>query len=205
MSHSEILNSLVNQPDAIKIIEAAQSLFEKEKEARYNFHELVHENMKAEFINGEVVMHSPVKFEHWDASANLSASLIDYVKQNDLGKVGVEKVMVHLTRNDYEPDICFFGKQKVTQFRPGQLLFPAPDFIVEILSPTTETIDRTLKMTDYASHGVMEYWIIDPILQSIEQYFLDKGNFVLHVKLVKEGKIHAKAIEGYSVKLEDIF
>ena len=150
-------------------------------------------------------MHSPVKLEHWDASANLSASLITYVKQNDLGKIGVEKVMVRLTRNDYEPDICFFSKEKTALFRPGQLLFPAPDFIVEFVSPITETIDRTVKMTDYAAHGVTEYWIIDVVKQSVEQYLLANTSFVLHVKLVQEGIIHARAIENYSINLKEIF
>ena len=114
-------------------------------------------NMKAEFINGEVIMHSPVEREHWQVSMKLSSSLHIHASEKKLGGIGVEKLMVHLTHNDYEPDICFFSKEKTDNFRPGQLLFPAPDFIVEILSPTTETIDRTLKMTDYASHGVMEY------------------------------------------------
>lgn len=205
MSRAEILTSLAKQPDALQIMEEAQSFFEREKDARRKFHDLVHENMKAEFINGEVITNSPVKFEHWDVSMNLSSSLHIHARQNDLGKVGVEKVMVHLTRNDYEPDICFFNREKVAQFRPGQLLFPAPDFIVEILSPTTETNDRILKMTDYAAHGVAEYWIIDPVQQSIEQYFLENRNFVLHVKLVKEGVIHSKVIKDYSVRLEEIF
>ena len=205
MNRTEVFNSIISQPDAVKIMEDVQSFFEKEKFERHEFHDLVHENMKAEFINGEVVMHSPVKREHWKASMNLSSSLHTHVKQKDLGEVGVEKVMVHLTRNDYEPDICFFSKEKTAQFRPGQLLFPAPDFIVEILSPTTETNDRTLKMTDYAAHGVLEYWIIDPVQQSVEQYFLQDGSFALHVKLVKEGVIHARAVENYRVGLEEIF
>jgi Uma2 family endonuclease len=205
MSRSEILETLVKQPDVLKIIEQAQSVLEKEKDERRKFHDLVHENMKAEFINGEVIMHSPVKFEHWDVSMNLSGSLHQFVKQNDLGKVGVEKVMVHLTRNDYEPDLCFFSKDKVAKFRPGQLLFPAPDFVVEIISPTTEKNDRTIKLQDYAAHGIIEYWIIDPVQQSVEQYLLENGEYILHVKLVKEGTIHAKAVVGYVLQLKDLF
>jgi Uma2 family endonuclease len=205
MSRSEILATLAKQPDAFQIMEEAQSFFEREREARRKFRDSLHEDVKAEFINGEIIIHPLTSYEHWNTSANLSTHLYHYVKQNDFGKVGVEKVMVHLTRNDYEPDICFFSKEKVAQFRPGQLLFPAPDFIVEILSPTTETNDRTLKMTDYAAHGVTEYWIIDPVQQSIEQYLLEQRNFLLHVKLVKEGTIYSKAIVGYTVKLEDIF
>ena len=205
MYSSPILSELVAQPDAIQILDEAKSFFEKEKEARHKFHDLVHENMKAEFINGEVIMHSPVKMKHWEASMSLSSSMYRYVEEKDLGEVGVEKVMVHLTRNDYEPDICFFNKEKAAGFHPDQMLFPAPDLAVEILSITTEKNDRTIKMKDYALHGISEYWIIDPVQQSVEQYLLKDREYKLHVKLIQEGTLYAKAIEGYSVKLEDIF
>jgi Uma2 family endonuclease len=39
--------------------------------------------------------------------------------------------MVSLTRNDYEPDVCFFGNDKAKNFTPKQAQFPAPDFIVK--------------------------------------------------------------------------
>lgn len=205
MYSSPLLSELVAQPDAIQILDEAKSFFEREKEARRKFHELVHENMKAEFINGEVIMHSPVKRKHWKASMKLSSSMHRYVEEKQLGEIGVEKVMVHLTRNDYEPDICFFGKEKADKFHPDQMLFPAPDLVVEILSITTEKTDRTIKMKDYALHGISEYWIIDPMQQSVEQYLIEDSVYKLHVKLTQEGTIHAKAIEGYSIRLEDIF
>ncbi len=205
MEEADILESLAQKPNAYQIFEKIQSFIENEKKERHKFHELVHENMKAEFINGAVVMHSPVKLEHWRTSTNLSYSLTGYIKQHDLGEIGVEKVMINLTRNDYEPDICFFSKQKVARFHPGQLLFPAPDFIVEILSPKTEKTDRTTKFQDYAAHGVAEYWIVDPIQQAVEQYLLEEDHYTLHVKLIKEGVIYAKAIAGYLVDLKEIF
>jgi Uma2 family endonuclease len=52
------------------------------------------------------------------------------------------------------------------------MLFPAPDFVVEILSKGTARKDKGIKKEDYALHGVKEYWIIDPIKQTIEQYLL---------------------------------
>jgi Uma2 family endonuclease len=205
MSSTTLLNDLVAQPNFFQLLEEAQTFAQKEKEARQQFLDLVHENMKAEFINGEVIMHSPVKMKHWEASMNLSSSMHRHVQDKQLGKVGVEKVMVHLTRNDYEPDICFFSWEKAARFHPDQMLFPAPDLIVEILSITTEKNDRNIKMQDYALHGVAEYWIIDPVQQSVEQYLLEEDAYKLQVKLVREGTIYAKAIEGYAVKLEEIF
>lgn len=78
----------------------------------------VDENIKAEFILGEIIYHSPVYGRHWMASSNMTTELLPYVKKQKLGKVGYEKVMVRLTRNDYEPDICFWSTEKTASFRP---------------------------------------------------------------------------------------
>ncbi len=81
----------------------------------------------------------------------------------------------------------------VSRLTDDQLLFPAPDFIVEILSKGTASVDKGVKKTDYAAHGVREYWIIDPIRQRIGQYilFLPTNNNILPLKflpLVKTSK-----------------
>lgn len=73
-----------------------------------------------------------------------------------------EQLLVCLTRNDYEPGICFFGKEKARSFKPNQTKFPASDFVVEILSQSTEAVDRGVKFEDYALNQVGEYWIADP-------------------------------------------
>jgi Uma2 family endonuclease len=67
-----------------------------------------------------------------------------------------------------------------------QMRFPAPDFIAEILSPSTEENDRNIKSTDYAAHGVSEYWIIDPAYRIVEQYLLEKNRFGHIDKLCSE-------------------
>lgn len=200
MKHSDIFESLVQSPNAIKIIEAAQSVFEKEKEERLKFYDLSHENFKAEFINGEIVFHSPARLRHWDVSMKLSSLLHFWVAKNKLGIVGVEKVMIRLTRNDYEPDICFFRQERAAQFTADQMLFPAPDFVIEILSDSTEKVDRGIKFIDYAAHAVGEYWIIDPRKMTAEKYLLQQGEYVLEVKLSAEGRLQSNVVEGFSVE-----
>jgi Uma2 family endonuclease len=205
MSHSEILDKLVKSPNALKIIEEAQSVFEKEKIERQKFYDLTHENLKAEFINGEIMFHSPARVRHWDVSMKLSFLLHGHVIKNNVGIVGVEKVMVRLTRNDYEPDICFFKSETADKFTSEQMLFPAPDFVVEILSDTTEKIDRGIKFIDYAAHGVSEYWIVDAAKKTIEKYLLQQGEYTLEVKLQAEGRLHSEIVEGFVVELRDLF
>jgi Uma2 family endonuclease len=86
--------------------------FKDENKRREAFYNSIKEGQKTEFINGEIVVHPPARFSHWITSGKISASLFSYAKERGLGVVGVEKVMIRLTRNDYEPDIVFFCTDK---------------------------------------------------------------------------------------------
>ena len=133
-----------NAPTVVQIIQQALAL---EATNRHNFREWIDEGMKAEFINGEIVVHSPVKKKHWQASDFLSTLLSVYTKIKKLGTTGVEKVLIALTRNDYEPDIVFFKNDKAVLFTKDRMFFPAPDFVVEILSNKTASKDKGIKKT----------------------------------------------------------
>ncbi len=156
-SRETLLAALKDSPDALLLLEEIQQALEEESTQRNAFHALIHENVKAEFINGQIVYHSPVKRKHWRLCTRLGSILDEYVTINKLGEVGVEKVMISLTRNDYEPDICFFSNEKAKDFTDDQMHFPAPDFVVEILSDYTKKNDYGTKFRDYAAHGVAEY------------------------------------------------
>jgi Uma2 family endonuclease len=204
-SRAEILTQLQEHPDVVLLMQEVQAMLNRESEKRKEYRELVHENVRAEFINGEIVYYnSPAKKREWAAYTNLLTDLGAYVNENDLGEVGGEKVMVALTRNDYRPDISFFSKEKASQFTDDQMLFPAPDFVVEILSPSTEKYDRHEKFIDYAAHGVSEYWIIDPEEKTVEQYFNEGGKFNLFQKL-HNGQLESKIVKGFVVELKEIF
>ena len=61
----------------------------------------------------------------------------------------------------------------------GRYVEGAPDFVVEILSPRTSRRDKGYKKDVYERCGVREYWIINPLARSIEQYVLENGAFTL--------------------------
>lgn len=204
-AHKELVNNILSLPSAPDIIRQVNEILEKERARRTSFYNEISEFEKAEFINGEIVIHSPVKKEHNDASGALFQLLSPFVKKRKLGYVGYEKIMISLTRNDYEPDICFFNADKAAQFKKGQSLFPAPDLVVEVLSKKTYEIDRGIKFEDYQAHGVQEYWIIDPDKELIEQYRLNKkGKYELVLKS-DNGEIKSEAVEGFKIQIESIF
>ena len=200
----DILSPIVHSSKFKEILDELNQTWQLEQERRHRFWAEVDENIKSEWIDGEIVYHSPVYGRHWAASTNILTELLPFVKKSGLGKVGVEKVMIRLTRNDYEPDICFWQKSVAQTFKSKQSTFPPPDFIIEILSDSTEMRDRGIKMEDYASHNVAEYWIVDTEEKTVEQYILVNGVYKLRLK-VSAGLIHSNAIPGFIIKAEDIF
>lgn len=82
--------------------------------------------------------------------------------------------------------------------------FPAPDFVFEVLSESTEQHDRETKFQDYAAHGVTEYWIVDPDMETVEQYMVKNEEYDLLLKS-KDGMIESVAIEGFQIPIKAIF
>lgn len=201
----EILTKLLASPDAELIIKKYQEKVREEFARRKEFYDLVHEDTKAEFINGEIIFHSPVKGSHWKVTTKLASRLSVIVEDNNLGVVGVEKVMIRCTRNDYEPDVVFFDAKLSADFKPDQLLFPPPTIAVEVLSHSTRQRDYGIKFNDYAAHGIAEYWIIDPDELFIEQYTNQNGEYQLHQKLVAEGTLKTPLIPGFKLDVGGLF
>ncbi len=198
---------LLEAPDAKLVIERAQAILADEAQRRRAFREWLRDDVKAEFINGEVVMHSPVKRRHLDATKYLENLLLNFVMLHDLGAVDSEKALVGLTRNDYEPDICFWNRETARSFTDDQMEHPAPDLVVEILSRSTTGRDRGIKFEDYAAHGVLEYWIIDPVRKSVEQYQLDEPTmaFASVATVYSDDTLEALTVPGFRIPVRAIF
>ena len=156
------VQELLNSPKLALHVRTFNRVLEEERQKREHFYDEVTEFEKAEFINGEIIVHSPVKKRHTETGKRMLHLLDLYVQIMDLGFVGFEKTLITLTRNDYEPDLCFFQTEKAQAFVSDQMKYPAPDFIAEILSPSTEGRDGGVKFEDLAAHGVGEYWLLAP-------------------------------------------
>lgn len=88
-----------------------------------------------------------------------------------------------------KPDLAvYLGNRKLS--REGIINVP-PDIAVEVVSPTPrdERRDRIEKMGEYASFGIRFYWIIDPMLQSLEIFELVEGRYA-RAASATEGTIH---------------
>ena len=209
MFQEDLMEKIMDLPDAPNLIKEITSKLNDEAQRRKNFYNratnrFIDEQMKVEFINGEIIMHSPVRREHNEATGLLYKLVDTYVRKKKLGFVGFEKIMTKFTRNDYEPDIVFFKKEKSENFTKKQVLFPIPDFVVEVLSEGTKNKDRGIKFADYENHKVGEYWIIDAEKEIVEQYLIVNGQYELALKS-SNGFVKSQEIEGFEIPIKAIF
>jgi Uma2 family endonuclease len=200
-----VLEEILLSPQLPSHFETIRQTLEAERARRERFYEEVTEERKVEFINGEIIVHSPAKDRHSVAVLGLSTLLGAYVRKHRLGKVRGEKALVVMSRNDYEPDVMFFGLEKARTFLPDQMKYPAPDFVVEVLSPSTLRNDRTVKFVDYAANGVGEYWIVDPVLKLIEKYVLRADRYDTAETFSSEQEISSSRIEGFTIPVAAVF
>ena len=159
---------------------------------------------KSEFINGEVIMHSPARARHLEVRDRLHELLRSFCRTRRLGMVLGEKALCVFPRNDYEPDVVFFGPEKAALIGPDTMKFPIPDFASEVLSDSTEHRDRGVKFEDFAVHGVGEYWIVDAEREILEQYLPREGRYELALKS-GSGEVESAVVTGFRIPIRALF
>jgi Uma2 family endonuclease len=203
-SVEKLIEPLRHSPQLPQAIAILLSELESERKRRDQFYDDMTPEQKIEFIDGAVILHSPARNRHLDVVANVLQLVRTHVVSQGLGQVKSEKCLCVFPRNDYEPDIVFFGLEKSASFTPETTKFPVPDMAVEVLSQSTEVRDRGVKFEDFANNGVAEYWIIDADEQIVEQYHLRHGEYKLALKS-GSGRLKSQAIEGLTIPIEAIF
>jgi Uma2 family endonuclease len=159
------------------------------------------EDVKAEYVDGEVIVHSPVSTRHSDAVWFIGYLLKTIVQQHDLGRVLGPEVQVRLRPGLRRvPDLLFVAKARADMIQPT-LIEGAPDLIVEIVSPDSVERDWREKYLEYQTAGVGEYWVVDLEYQRMAVYWLDEqGHY--QAASVEEGVYRSQVLPGFWLQAE---
>lgn len=132
------------------------------------------EGKRAELIDGQIYDMAPPSPLHQELVMELSATLRDYVKKKGGPcKVYPAPFAVFLNEDDttyVEPDISVVCDKSKISHRGFE---GAPDFVIEIVSPSSRKMDYSLKNTLYTNSDVREYWIVDPAIKRTTVYRYD--------------------------------
>ena len=132
------------------------------------------EGQRAELIDGQMYMMAPPRTIHQRISSALHAAIYQYVKsKNGLCEVFAAPFAVFLNadgKNYVEPDISVIcDKNRINEYGCNG----APDWIIEIASPSDSHRDYGIKLFKYRTAGVREYWIVNPLTQIVTVYDLE--------------------------------
>lgn len=106
-----------------------------------------------------------------------------------------------------KPDLAvYLSREKQRLPRHGVVRVP-PDIVVEVVSPTPrdERRDRIEKMDEYAAFGIPFYWILDPLLQSLEIFELSDGRFARAARATEGTLEIVPGCEGLSIELDTLW
>ena len=87
----------------------------------------------------------------------------------------VDEPELHFTEDVLVPDIVGWRRERMPSFPRVPYFTLAPDWVCEVVSPSTGRIDRSRKMRIYGREGVAHLWLVDPLLRTIEGYRRNDG------------------------------
>jgi Uma2 family endonuclease len=199
-----LLPDLLASEELAFYLQKLQEAWQAEQSRRRQFYTDLSPEDKAEFIMGEVVYHSPALSRHNRVLRRLVSLAERFTAQYEVGEIFFEKCMLELTRNSYEPDFMFYTTAVAEQIMPDTLIFPVPQMIAEILSPSTAKNDTGIKKRDYERHNVTEYWIIDPEAEWIECYKLKDGSYDYQGRFT-DGVVVSEVMGGMKLPVRALF
>ena len=134
------------------------------------------EGERAELIDGQIYMMAPPSRKHQDILSFLHLAIGKHIaKSNGECRIYTAPFAVFLFANDskyLEPDISVIcDKNKLNDHGCNG----APDWIIEIVSPSSRAMDYYTKLSLYREAGVREYWIVDPAKQAILVYDMEQA------------------------------
>lgn len=141
-------------------------------------------NLVAEILDGDLSLQPRPAPPHAFAASGLGSDVFGLFQRGRGGPGGwwiVNEPEVHLGRNVLVPDVAGWRRERMPVFPDGSCWFDlAPDWVCEILSPSTRRIDQVYKARIYARAGIPWLWFVDPVARMVEVRRLDDGHWVVH-------------------------
>jgi Uma2 family endonuclease len=162
-----------------------------------------------ELIDGEHYVTPSPNLRHQRISGRLYLLIGNWLEAHPIGRLYYAPLDVLFSNHDIvEPDLLYVSNARAeSALANGKHVTGAPDLVIEIGSPSTRRRDETIKRRLYERFGVVEYWIVDPDIDTIRVYRATDGRFGRAVELSAEAGdvLTTPLFDGLDVPVARVF
>ena len=162
------------------------------------------DHLVAEILDGELHASPRPAPAHAIAGSSLGVVIggpYDHGRGGPGGWWIIDEPELHLGSDVLVPDLAGWRKARMPR-RPATAYFPlAPDWVCEVLSPSTVQVDRAKKLAIYAREGVACAWLVDPLARTLEAFRLDGGHWVLAGTHVGDAVVRVEPFAAIDLEL----
>jgi Uma2 family endonuclease len=168
------------------------------------------ENLTGEIIGGELCTQPRPSGRHAVTETGLGASLLPPFQRGRNGPGGwwiIAEPEVHFVRDIVltVPDLAGWRRQRMPNLPEDHRFEVVPDWVCEILSPSTATKDRIRKLPLYAEYKAAHAWLVDPLARTLEAYSLREEGWLLVAALKDDDPVCVPPFDAISFSLADLW
>lgn len=161
-------------------------------------------HLVAQIIHGQLITLPRPAPKHARASSIIGGKLVPCYDEGNGGPGGwwiLDEPEWHLWRDILVPDLAGWRRERMPALPDKAYFELAPDWVCEVLSPSTARVDRADKLPIYAAHGVGHAWLVDPEAQTLEVFALSDGHWRLECVYQQEDQVRAPPFDALSFGL----
>lgn len=175
------------------------------RQALYDAYCAVPAHQRAEIIDGTLYVSPRPAPRHANATSVLGSELNGAFQRGRGGPGGwwilFEPELQLVDQEPLAPDLAGWRVDRMPLLPETAYFTIVPDWICEVLSKSTEAVDRDKKLPSYAAHGVGHVWLIDPIAKTLEVYALGDSHRWREVR-VYEGDVRLRVEPFTAIELD---
>jgi Uma2 family endonuclease len=168
----------------------------------------VPEHRVAEIIDGDLHVSPRPALRHALAASVLGNGLGPPFHHGRGGPGGwwiLDEPELHFGEDVLVPDLAGWRRTRMPEFPDTPSLSLAPDWVCEVVSPSTERLDRAKKMPVYAREGVGHLWLVNPTARTLEVYRLAEGRWLLLATHEGSAQIRAEPFDAVELDLTPLW
>jgi Uma2 family endonuclease len=165
-------------------------------------------HVTGEILDGELYTQGRPASPHAIASSALGEELGGPFKRGRGGPGGwaiLDEPELHLAADVLVPDLAGWRRERMPQIPNVAAFDLAPDWVCEVLSPSTAGKDRGKKLPIYARERVTHVWFVDPEAKTLEVLRLDGESYRVHAVFVGEQKVRAEPFDAIELELSALW